>query len=139
MQFKPFIRTANYYETDQMGVIHHSNYIRWFEEARVNFMDQMGFPYKRLEDMGVISPVLGVECKYKAMVRFGDTVAITIKITEFNGIKYALIYEVTNTETGELCAAGSTQHCYLKKDGRPISIKKSVPELYEKFMEIVAE
>lgn len=136
MQFKPYIRKANYYETDQMGVIHHSNYIRWFEEARIDFMDQMGFPYKKLEDMGIISPVLGVECKYKAMVYFGDEVSISIHMTDFNGVKYSLSYEVMNVAKGVLCAIGSTQHCYLTKDGKPATIKKSAPELYEKCMDV---
>lgn len=137
MQCKPYIRKTNYYETDQMGIIHHSNYIRWFEEARIDFMDQLDFPYKKLEDMGIVSPVLDLNCKYKSMVRFGDMVAIYVKLTEFNGLKFTISYEVKNRITNELCAIGTTQHCYLKKDGQPVILKKSVPELYEKYMEML--
>ena len=53
---KPYTKTAKYYETDQMGVIHHSNYIRWMEEARVDMLNQIGYPYRRFEEMGYISP-----------------------------------------------------------------------------------
>ncbi|HJB35179.1 MAG TPA: acyl-CoA thioesterase, partial [Candidatus Blautia merdipullorum] len=55
---------TQYYETDQMGIIHHSNYIRWFEEARVDFMDRCGFSYAQMEKDGLISPVLSVSCEY---------------------------------------------------------------------------
>ena len=55
-----YIHQAQYYETDQMGIIHHSNYIRWMEEARIAYMDELGFPYKKVEEAGIISPVLSV-------------------------------------------------------------------------------
>ena len=54
MKIKPYERNAKYYETDQMGIIHHSNYIRWFEEARVDAMEQAGIPYDKMEEMGII-------------------------------------------------------------------------------------
>ena len=56
---------VQYYETDQMGIVHHSNYIRWFEEARVDVLDQIGIGYKKMEEAGVISPVLEVHAAYK--------------------------------------------------------------------------
>ena len=65
---EPYTRTAKYYETDQMGIIHHSNYIRWMEEARIDVLNQMGYPYRRFEEMGYISPVLHAECEYKKRV-----------------------------------------------------------------------
>ena len=80
-------RQANYYETDQMGIIHHSNYVRWFEEARMNFMEEIGFPYAKVEELGIIVPVLGVNCQFRTMVKFGDTVDIYTKITKFTGLK----------------------------------------------------
>ena len=58
-------RVVKYYETDRMGVVHHSNYIRWFEEARVEFMRDIGLPYSHMEDEGIMVPVVTVECKYK--------------------------------------------------------------------------
>ena len=47
-----------YYETDQMGIVNHSNYIRWFEEARTDFMEQLGMGYAEMEKEGIVSPVL---------------------------------------------------------------------------------
>ena len=61
IHIKPYEHHAKYYETDQMGIIHHSNYIRWMEEARIAYMDELGFPYKKVEEAGIISPVLSVQ------------------------------------------------------------------------------
>ena len=69
---------VQYYETDRMGVTHHSNYIRWMEEARVDFFEQLGYGYGRLEEEGIVSPVTGLECRYKASTTFGDTVEIAV-------------------------------------------------------------
>ena len=63
---EPYVHKVQYYETDKMGIVHHSNYIRWMEEARIDFLERMGWPYDRLENEGIISPVIGVDCKYKA-------------------------------------------------------------------------
>lgn len=132
-----YIHQTQYYETDQMGIIHHSNYIRWMEEARIAYMDEMGFPYKKVEDAGIISPVLGVECDYKSMTHFGDKVDIEVKVTSFGGLKYTISYVMRDVETGEIRAVGSSRHCYLRKDGHPVKVKKELPELYEKMMELV--
>ena len=65
---KGYNHTVQYYETDKMGITHHSNYIRWMEEARVDFLKQIGWDYDKLEEIGVISPVTEVSCKYKSCV-----------------------------------------------------------------------
>ncbi len=52
MNYQPYERTTNYYETDQMAIIHHSNYIRYMEEARIDYLNQMGLPYKYIEEQG---------------------------------------------------------------------------------------
>ncbi len=59
---EPYERTAHYYETDRMGIIHHSNYIRWFEETRIHYLDKAGYPYSEMEKDGVMIPVLSAEC-----------------------------------------------------------------------------
>lgn len=124
---------VQYYETDQMGIVHHSNYIRWFEEARTDFMEQMGLGYDEMEKQGILSPVLGVEATYLRMVRFGDTVTITAKIKEYNGIKLTISYEVCNERTGMVHCKGVTKHCFLTKMGRPISLKKDLIEFHDLF------
>ena len=61
----PYDHKVQYYETDGMGIVHHSNYIRWFEEARVDLLEQLGFGYDRIEEAGYSGPVLEVSCQYK--------------------------------------------------------------------------
>ena len=63
---RPYEHKAQYYETDRMGIIHHSNYIRWFEEARVDFLEQIGMPFETVEARGLSSPVLSVSVSTKA-------------------------------------------------------------------------
>ena len=136
MKIKDYERKAQYYETDQMGIIHHSNYIRWFEEARVDLMEQMGFSYKRLEEEGIISPLLGVSCEYKAPVAFAEWVVIKATIKKFNGIKMTVGYEIYGKETGDLKTLGESQHCFITTEGIPISLKKKNSELYNLFLEL---
>ena len=63
-----YFRRAQYHETDQMGIIHHSNYIKWMEEARIDFMKEMGFGYGEVEKRGIVSPVAEVSTTYKKPV-----------------------------------------------------------------------
>lgn len=119
---------AQYYETDQMGVIHHSNYIRWMESARIWWMEKMGIDYGRMEKQGIISPVLEVSCKYHSMVCFGDSVVITLKIEKYNGVRLELSYRITDKADGEVRATGNSKHCFLNQEGKPVSLKKSYPE-----------
>ncbi|MEI3219704.1 MAG: thioesterase family protein [Lachnoclostridium sp.] len=126
-KFTPYIHKVQYYETDQMGIVHHSNYIRWFEEARIDLLEQMGIGYDKIEKEGIISPVLGVEANYLRMVRFGDTVTIETNITEYNGIKLIVEYRVLDEETGMVHCLGVTKHCFLNEKGRPVFLKKKHP------------
>ena len=125
----PYIRKAKYYETDQMGIIHHSNYIRWMEEARIDLLDQIGFPYRRFEEMGYISPVLHAECEYKKSIKFDDEVKIVVSLQELGRVKFTLRYDIYNlSEEGVLSAYGTTTHCFLKKNGRPVLIDRDMKE-----------
>lgn len=126
---------VQYYETDQMGIVHHSNYIRWFEEGRTDFMEKMGMGYDKMEEAGIMSPVLSVEANYLRMVHFGDTVTVESYIKEYNGIKLTIVYEVTEDETGMVHCRGISKHCFISKDGRPLSLKKSSPEFHNMFMQ----
>ncbi len=133
---KNYIHKVNYYETDKMGVTHHSNYIRWMEEARIYFLDQIGLGYKKLEDDGIISPVISVECDYKKPTTFDDEVEIKIEVEEFKGVKLILKYTMTNVKTKEVVLTGRTKHCFVDKDNKPIILKKSFPEVDNKLRKL---
>ena len=135
MEIKPFTRKINYYETDRMGVTHHSNYIRFMEEARVDFLEQIGWGYDKMEAAGIISPVIGVNCRYKESTTFCDEIRIRIKVKEFGGVKLVLEYEMTKADNGHVVLTGTTEHCFLDTEGHPLRMKKEYPELYRTICE----
>ena len=97
-------------------------------------MSQMGIPYEKMEEAGIISPVLTVSCQYRQMTHFGETVEIIPSIKSYNGIRLVISYLVRNKETGEVAADGETSHCFLNRDGKIVSLKKALPETHEVFM-----
>jgi acyl-CoA thioester hydrolase len=99
-------------------------------------MREFGVSYKEMEKNGIICPVLSVSCQYKSMVHFDDTVEIKPIISKYNGIKFELEYEITDVTTGELRTTATSSHCFLDSDGRPISLKRSCPEIHEKFLKM---
>lgn len=127
---RAYTHRVQYYETDQMAFVHHSNYIRWFEEARIWFMEQVGAPYDKMEARGFISPVRTVQSKFLKAVRFGQTVEIAPRLVEFGNILYGFEYEVRDAASGELCAVGASTHCFINPQGRVISLKREDPELF---------
>ena len=133
-----YIHTVQYYETDKMGITHHSNYIRWMEEARVDFLSQIGWEFAKLEAMGIVSPVLGVTCDYKLATKFSEKVSINVSVREFKGVKLFLDYKMTNEE-GKIVSVGTTSHAFLNTDGKPIRMKQEFPELYETLCGLVLQ
>ena len=115
----PYDHKVQYYETDGMGIVHHSNYIRWFEEARVDLLEQLGFGYDRIEEAGYSGPVLEVSCQYKTMSKFGETVRIEASITQYNGVRMTLHYDVYDKATGTLRCTGDSRHCFINAEGKP--------------------
>ena len=129
--------TIQYYETDKMGITHHSNYIRFMEEARIFFLKNAGFPYEKFEEEGVISPVVSITCDYKKTTTFPDELEIEVSVSEISPAKFKLQYQM-NVDGTLVCSASST-HCFLSADGRPVSIKKQYPEFYEALNQLKEE
>ena len=121
LKIRPYEHHAKYYETDQMGII---------------LKEQIGLKYKEMENMEIISPVLSISVEYHSMVHFDDTVVIQTKLVKYNGIKMEVEYVMTDKETGELRTTGRSSHCFLNRSGKPISLKRSYPELDTKFFEM---
>lgn len=132
-------RRMNYYETDQMGIIHHSNYIRLFEEARLDMMEKEGIAYAKIEEMGIIIPVMSVECHYLVPLHYNDSIEVHSQLTKFDGIKMELSYGIYKEGSTVICTKGHTGHCFLDKDMKPFRMKKLYPGLYNKFKEMVID
>ena len=138
METSKYIHTVQYYETDKMGITHHSNYIRWMEEARVDFLNQIGWPFDKLEAFGIVSPVLNVSCDYKLSTVFSEKIAIAVVVKEFKGVKLFLSYTMENEE-GKVVCTGTTSHAFLNTQGRPIRMKQEYPEFYQCLMNMVED
>lgn len=123
---KPYIHRVHYHETDKMGITHHSNYIKWMEEARIDYLDQLGCGYDKLEADGIFSPVLTVECQYRKSTTFGDQICIRAYVEAFRGVTLVIAYEMTD-ENGETVCTGRTSHCFTDSAARPIILKKHFP------------
>ena len=123
------IHKVQYYETDMMGVTHHANYIRWMEEARIDFMDQIGFPYRQMEAEGVFSPVRSLQVNYLKPCTFGDEVEITVGVKDFNGVIITITYDMALK--GERIFTGSSEHVFLDRSGKFVRMKKVMPAFCE--------
>ena len=119
-----YIHRVNYYETDKMGITHHSNYMRFMEEARMNFLSEIGYPMTRLEKEGITSPVVSVNCEYKHTTTYSDEIEIEEVLEKYTGVKLFLSYTMRNSNTNEIVAIASSTHCFIDEGGRPIALKK---------------
>lgn len=118
-----------YEETDQMGVIYHGNYFTYFEVARTGFFKYFGYPYKLMEERGVMLPVVDVNCQYKKPILYDDDIVVRTSIAMVKGIRITLQYEIIRTTTDELLATGKTTHAFVDLDLKPIRYNALDPEL----------
>ena len=132
-----FERKVNYYETDKMGVVHHSNYIRYMEEARCYWLESIDMPFEALEERNITIPVLSVSCNYKYHATFGNTILIETYIKEYTGVRMTVGYEMKDKESGKVFLTGETKHCFTNNELRPINLKRYAPEFSKKFESIV--
>lgn len=133
-------RLINYYETDKMGIVHHSNYIRFLEEARCRWLENLDISMEKLEQIGYTIPTLEVYCKYKHHVTSGDTISIKPYISEYNGVRMTVSYEVTNIATGQVILEAWTKHCFTNRDLRPVNMKKQnekINKIFENLNKLV--
>ena len=123
-------RKAFYHETDQMGVIHHSNYLRWLEEARIYFLDNLGLSYKKMEEIGIISPVVSIKLDYVKPVKFDDYVLIDMKVIKYTGVKMIFEYVIRDKNTNDVMVRAESSHCFT--NGKSvISFKREYPEFHK--------
>lgn len=126
---------VRYYETDQMAVVHHSNYIRYFELARDEMMVQLGFPIEKCEkELGVVVPIVSVECHFKHPAKMGDILTASARVDKIPMAKMTIAQAVHNQD-GELCAEGTVVLGFLDKTTfRPVRCPEPVVKLFEQFI-----
>ena len=125
-----YTRSVHFYEIDQMEIVHHSRYILYFEEARLDAMQQLGFGYERLMEMGLASPVTGISCEYIQPARYPDVLDIQILLRQYDGVRFCFAYEVRRQTDHALLCRGETKHCLIGKAGLPVRIRTHYPEIH---------
>ncbi|MGY4689932.1 acyl-CoA thioesterase [Salibacterium sp. K-3] len=124
---------VRYAETDQMGIVHHSNYVVWCELGRTHLIQKLGFTYKELEESGIVSPVVHIDLHYKTPIQYGDQVQLHTWIEKYDGLRVIYGYRVMN-QAGDRCAEGTSTHvCVDQQTFRPLSIKKHLPSWHEAY------
>ena len=130
-----YIHAVQYYETDKMSITHHSNYIRWMEEARIAFLSEIGWDFPKMEEMGIVSPVLNVTCDYKKSTTFSEKITIHVSVERFTGVKLQLGYVMEN-EAGNVVCRASSVHAFMNEKGRPVRMKQEYPGFYRTLTEL---
>lgn len=128
--------SVRYHETDKMGIVHHANYLHWFEVGRVEFMRQSGFPYRPLEEAGVYLPVTEASCKYHTSALFDDEVQVRTWIDAYNKVRLTFAYEVYRLADGAKLVSGKTEHVFQEAEsGHVVRMHKSYPDLHALIVE----
>ena len=131
-----YSRDVYYYETDKMGVVHHSNYIRWLEEARTCFFNDANLAYVETESYGVMSPVTDLSVKFKHPARFGDSFTVRLCMTKYTGVRFRVEYTVVN-QKGDVLLEGESGHAFIDSNLRPVSIARAIPHRHEPLKALV--
>ena len=113
---------VRFVETDMMGVVHHSNYFRWFEMGRVEYLRQAGVYLLDLMAAGVLFPITDVNCSYRASARFDDIIVVETTMAELSKVKMVFTYRLVREEDGALLATGRTQNAFTDEKGKVIRL-----------------
>lgn len=122
---------VRYAETDQMGIVYHSNYFVWFEIGRTEFFRSFNLDYKGLEDEDVLLPVIDVGCNYIVPAKYDDEIIIRTKLSSIKGVKIEFGYEIYRKRDDVLLAKGFTKHAFVDKNLKPINFRKKFKVLWE--------
>lgn len=147
------IQRVRYQETDQMGVVHHANYVSWFETGRTEWIRSSGIAYSRLESLGILLPVVDLSITFHRPAHYDECVAIFTAMTDFSAVRLKFEYEVRRLDPascpdlvsveqpagmeanrkgmrGELLTSGTSMHIWLNREWKPARIDKAAPEMY---------
>ena len=133
-----YTRPVYYYETDKMGVVHHSNYARWLEEARTFFFNDKDLAYIVTESYGVMSPLTDMNLKFKSFAKYGDVFTVRLKMTKYSGVRFRMEYSVVNQD-GRILLEGESGHAFVGADHRPVSLSRAIPHRHELMKKLVEE
>lgn len=122
---------VRYAETDQMGIVHHSNYPIWFEAGRTDFIKSAGMSYSEIEEAGILLPLIELKCNYKGAARYEDEIIVKTSIKEITYTKITFYYEVFNNRQPKAITTGETLHAWTDRNLKPVNMKKAAFHVYQ--------
>ena len=120
---------VRYAETDQMQIVHHSNYPIWYEVGRTDFIKSLGIPYSEMEKNGIMIPLIDLKSTYKGAARYEDDITVKTSIKTFTATRITFYYEVINTEQ-KIINFGETTHAFTNSELKPVNLKKYAHNIY---------
>ena len=129
-KFEHFL-DVRYYETDQMGIVHHSNYIRYFECGRMAMLEEVGLPMHKIEETGVMMPITAVDCKYRIPAKLGDKLRIVTMINEMPRARLTVHTEIYNQEDQLLSSGSVTMGFIDSATRRPIRCPQMLVDIFK--------
>ena len=122
---------TRYPDCDRMGIVHHAVYPIWYEMARMEFFEKLGFSFKDMNELGVNPAMVDLHLQYKAPATYPQTLYITVKMGEYDPKKLELLYE-TKAEDGTVINTCRTYHIWTGPDNRSYNLAENLPHIYEK-------
>jgi acyl-CoA thioester hydrolase len=128
---------VRYSETDQMGVVYHTNYLNWFELGRTEMIRELGYPYSAIEAQGLFLPVVEAEIKFRGPARYDDEIEIYTRVASFTNVRIAFVCEIRRVDAlgsdaaGTLLVSGLTRHVWVNRSWKPARLDKELPELLQ--------
>lgn len=123
---------VRYFEVDQMGVVHHSQYVRYFEIARIEWMRSFGLSYKEMEDTGALIVVVKLDVRYRAPARFDDILSVKVTVDKMTKLRIELSYVITRVSDGIRVCEGSTRLACVDRNANLAVLPPSIQALLEK-------
>lgn len=128
---------VRYQETDQMGVVYHTNYLVWFEIGRTEWLrQQTGVAYHELEKMGLLLPVLDIHARYHHPAKYDDELSVETSLSAVRSSMIQFAYAVCKKGENKPLVTGETKHMWVDRDWKPVRFQQSHPELYEKIISL---
>ena len=128
---------VRYVETDQMGIVHHSNYLPWFEVGRTELFNSIGISYGQIEKDGIMLPLIDSYCRYINSSKYEDELIIQTVVEQLKHVKTKVAYSIIRKEDNKLIAIGYTTHVFTDLNLKPINLKKHNLDLYNKLLNCI--
>ena len=123
---------VEYHHTDQMGIVHHSNYVKFFEVARTEWLRAMGLTYAEMERRGVMMPIVEVNVKYRQPAYYDELISVTASVDELPMARMVFNYEIHGADGREIATGSTTLGFIDKETRRPQRAPKWLMEVLER-------